>query len=186
MASIVSVQCCTCRCPLNDIKSQKKRKRLHTEACREIREVMNSLISDRSLSLNCFRETLNRDAFICWGCYNEVKNIAKLQEQVKKLKEKVCQKLLALDFLKVTEDHQPPTAANDIFYDYGTRSQLSTISDNQSEYQSMECEQSSMSTTETNQVDTSLSVSTDQAQNTCNPDQLQSNDTKSPDLFVRL
>ena len=87
MASFVSVQCCTCRCPLNDIKSQKKRKRLHTEACREIHEVKNSLISDRSLNLNCFRETLNRDAFICWGCYNEVKNIVKLQEQVKKLKE---------------------------------------------------------------------------------------------------
>ena len=188
MASIVSVQCCTCRCPLNDIKSQKKRKRLHTEACREICEVMNSLISDRSLSLNCFRETLNRDAFICWGYYNEVKSIVKLQEQVKKLQEKVCQKLLALDLLRVIEDHQPPTAANDIFYDYGSRSQLSTISDNQSgstsEYQSMECEQSSMSTTETNQVDTSLSVNTDQAQNTCNHDQLQSNDTKSPDLFV--
>ena len=99
---------------------------------------------------------------------------------------------MALDLLRVTEDHQPPTAANDIFYDYGTRSQLSTISNYYnhsgltSEYQSMECEQSSMSTSETNQVDTLLSVSIDQTQNTCNHDQLQSNDTKSPDLFVRL
>ena len=114
---------------------------------------MNSLISDRSLNL---RETLNSGAFICWECYNEVKNIVKLQKQVKKLKENVCQKLLGLDLLRVTEDHQPPTATNDIIYDYATWSQLSTISNNQSgltsECQSMECDiihQLSMSTIET-------------------------------------
>ena len=94
-----------CLCPITDDKSRKKRKRLHEEHSGELQEVLNKLILETFSSLlGCdlfsFKETSQRDEYICGECRNKLSQVSRLQEQLQKVKNDICQKLSSLHILE--------------------------------------------------------------------------------------
>ena len=103
MASAVT--CCIYLRPITDDKSRKKRKRLHEEYSGELQEVLNKLILETFPSLlGCdlfsFKETSQRDSYICGECRNKLSQVSRLQEQLQKIKNHICQKLSSLYILE--------------------------------------------------------------------------------------
>ena len=91
--------------PITDDKSRKKRKRLHEEYSGELQEVLNKLILETFPSLlGCdlfsFKETSQRDSYICGECCNKLSQVSRLQEQLQKVKNYICQKLSSLYILE--------------------------------------------------------------------------------------
>ena len=76
-----AVTCCICFRPITDDKSRKKRKRLHEEHSGELQEVLNKLTLETFSSLlGCdlfsFKETSQRDAYICGECRNKLSQVS--------------------------------------------------------------------------------------------------------------
>ena len=92
MASAVT--CCICLRPITDDKSRKKRKRLHEEHSGEL-QVLNKLILEIFPSLlgcDLFSfKTSQTDAYICGEYRNKLSQVSRLQEQLQKVKNDICQ-----------------------------------------------------------------------------------------------
>ena len=184
MASAVT--CCICLRSITDDKSRKKRKRLHEEHSRELQEVLNKLILETFPSLlGCdlfsFKETSQRDAYICGECRNKLGQVSKLQEQLQKVKNDICQKLSSLHILErghSTRQKRPidVPASNSTQVKSARLQTTNTTANIVDDCQAEECDTA-------NQWSVGLSGHAETAAN--NLVQSQSNVASSPDLFVR-
>ena len=58
--------CCLCK---KDVKSDKKKRKLHNEACREEKKLLEQFLQTSiAKELSDFEETKGEDAWLCYNC----------------------------------------------------------------------------------------------------------------------
>ena len=62
--------CCLCK---KDVKSDKKKRKLHNEACREEKKLLEQFLQTSiAKELSDFEETKGEDAWLCYNCQSEL------------------------------------------------------------------------------------------------------------------
>ena len=91
------VNCCLCFRSLTDSTSRKKRKRLHSDRCNHLKQILEGLLlSTRNATLADFVETMLGAAYLCYQCDGKANSLHKLQQRVTEIQNKLLDKLRGL------------------------------------------------------------------------------------------
>lgn len=73
------------------MRSDKKKKKLHNDACTEERKLLGKLLQSlNTKELSDFEETKGDDAWLCYNCQSELNRLEKLRNTVENLEKRLC------------------------------------------------------------------------------------------------